>query len=61
MIKVEDGNISLQGSDEELEDEITHLLVACAGNKGLIKIMNHALKHANMLLTGGNTNECKDS
>ena len=61
MIKVEDGNISLQGADEELEDELTHLLVACAGNKNLIKIINCALEHANKLLTGGNTNECKDS
>ena len=61
MIKVEDGMISFQGSDEEIEDELTHLLVACAGNKNLIKIMNLALKHANKLLTEGNTNECKDS
>lgn len=61
MIKVEDGKISLQGSDEELEDELTHLLVAFAGNKDLIIISNRALEHANKLLTGGNTNECKDS
>lgn len=61
MIKVEDGKISLHGSDEELENEFTHLLLACAGNKNLIKIMSCSLKHANKLLTGGNTNECKDS
>lgn len=61
MIKVEDGKISLQGPDEELEDELTHLLVACAANKDLIKIISRALEHANKLLTGGKTNECKDS
>lgn len=50
MIKVEDQHVSLHGSNEELQDELEHLLLAMTSNEELLEVAANATEHVNKLL-----------
>lgn len=50
MIKVEDQQVSLHGTNEELQDELEHLLLAMTSNKELLVVASNACEHVTKLL-----------